>query len=269
MGAAIDCLLTKNPEFLSKRFGKILPKQIRYYPRILHNKIGMARHIARASWNVNLREKRLLMLAISKIDYTDTKIQQEWGGELLPFGTVIVTASDYQILTGTSRREALRVLNDVAIDLSKKVLKTIEPDKNFRRINFTASVKYFRDESLVKIEFNREFFEFLTLLTLGDKPDYISYTVSIVQGLGLPGWRLFELLKSYHDNNAPISIDTLKFVLDQKEQRTADFIRRVLNPAILELREVLGWELSADIIRRGRKIKQINFSKAVGCIKPH
>ncbi|AUZ85146.1 replication initiation protein [Methylophaga nitratireducenticrescens] len=269
MGTAIDVLLALNPEFLLSRFGKISQRWVEHFPRqppprVLNNKVGMKISIARAHWNVTEREKRLLMLAISKIDYSEEQIQQEWGGDgaLLPFGTVVITAVEYTALVGCTMRDAYQDLKTATNSLQSKVL-TLVMGGIERKVNFTKAANYDRVAGLVEIEFNSEFLGFLTRFK-SDGNRYVSYYLHEVKRFSLPQWRLFELLLSYHHSNAMISMDDLKFVMGCGKWTTRDFRRDVLNPAIDGLSKNRMVQLEALPVMRGPKIQHFKFTRKPG-----
>lgn len=229
---------------------------------ILSYWVGMSKDLARAAWHMSYREKRVLMLAMSRIDYfPDNPKLTKWNGESLDFGTVMVTADDYMEFTGKNRSDSLRDLRTVVDTIKETSVMLLLPDDSLQeqKLSVVFDANYSSSDGAIKIIFSKDILRHMHKLNrkVGSE-GYTSYYLKQVQNLNLTALRLFELLKS-HSPHVQIEMTQIKHALGGCKED--NLLRKFIRPAVSKLRTELSWKLEFKVIKRPRKIKMIKFSR--------
>lgn len=227
--------------------------------KLFKYKVAMSREVARAYWNANLRQKRLLTLAISRIDYSKKGPNLlKWNGESLDFGTVIVTVSDYAKYTNQARQnDSLRDLRTVGETLTKTSVSLFSEDElSNHEISLVTDVHYHKLDGAIEIKFTEEFLQHLHKF---QQNGFIPFTLKETQKLSLRAIRLLELIRTYAPTNICIPIDKLQHKYNARSLEPAYLLRKHVRPAIDELKKNLGRNIEIELSKRRGKISRIKL----------
>lgn len=251
-------------EYVSINKGK--ETYLNFAIKLLDNIVAMHNDIARADWNLTRKEVCIFQLALSKIDFTSNSnvIRKDpmSCGELLDDGAVVISDEEYAAYKNNTLADARKDLNTIAASLSNKNI-TMLNNLNNELVSYKVFEEtiFYADEGYIWLTFNMKFWEKITNLTA--KGHFMSHRLNVSQKLSLRGYKLFLFLKSFHNFKAgqkhKIDLSLIKHALGaKKDMRTNDFKKRVLKPAVTELKSI-GWTINIDDIRRRR----LNESKSI------
>ena len=222
-------------------------------------RVAISREVARSYWNANLRQKRLLTLAISRIDYSKKAPNLvKWNGESLDFGTVIVTVSDYAKYTNQARQnDSLRDLRSVGETLTKTSVSLFsEDDLSDNEIWLVDDFYYHKLDGAIEIKFTEKFLKHLHSFP---KNGYIPFTLKETKNLSLRAIRLLELIRTYSPTNISIPIDKLQHKYNAYSMEPAYLLRKHVRPAIEELKKNFGRNIEIKLSKRRGKISMIKL----------
>jgi plasmid replication initiation protein len=213
----------------------------------------MGNDLVRAAHNLKLIEKRLLMLAISRID---SKVADSGRNQ-----TISLTVKDYLNEYETDRTSTYRELAK-ALDVldGTRVKFKDEAIGDHGTIHWTTGVRYKGEGSFV-ISINGDLLPYLHDL----KSHFTTYKLHRVSGLKSGySWRLFELLMQFKGTGVlNISIDDFNHALETPDSLRANFANlrgRVIEPAIKEIANKDGLKVAYEPIKAGRKVKALKFT---------
>ena len=100
---------------------------------------------------------------------------------------------------------------------------------------------------------------------LGLRSKFTSYKLKQASALrSVYAWRLFECLQSWKSKGRwVVDVEDFNNIMEAPESLKKDFAqlrRRVLEPAIKELREKDNMEISLDLVKAGRKVTGLCFT---------
>jgi plasmid replication initiation protein len=227
---------------------------------ILGNWVSLSVEAARSSGNLSLLERRLLTLAISKVDSrTSASEETRQRYDSLPQDerTVVVNTDDYAELTGT-RRDASTKLS-LAVDniLSKQL--TLHAATKTIKINYLSAATYYPSSGEVVVVFNSDFLNLIT--NLSGQKRFIKYRCKEIKGLNIHAINLLELLKTYIPNKpTKITNIALRQALNavDKYKSAKDLRVQVLEPAVKELSSN-GWSIDFTAVKQGRRVTGYQF----------
>ena len=223
--------------------------------------IGMSNELARATQGLKLSEKRTLVLAMVKTDsvpLSDLVEAKSSGG-----WTVVITAMEYATVYGVDRDTAYSQLKSSAKSLIKKQVKSTIKTKNGIKEVQTCWVEqcvYSKMDAIVEITFTAKIAPHL----LGLRGGFTNYKLNQVSGLrSIYSWRLFECLQSWRGTGLwEVSIEDFQKAMDAPESAKVGFgqlDRRILQPALKELREKYGMVIELEFEKVGKKIVTLIF----------
>lgn len=227
--------------------------------------VTMSNALTRAGHGLTLAEKRLVMLAVSKLD--SMKIMHP--GEMLP--SVKITAKEYADTYGLDPRsgDTYETLKAAAKALYGRSITFFEPA--FRRngeplkpirndMRWVGRCQYHENEGWIQLAWWPDLLPSL----LGLKKQFTSYQLQQANALrSVYSWRLLELLSRFKENGwAEYTIEDFTTSMDAPPSLLKDFgqvKRRIIEPAIKELQEKDGWNIQWSPIKAGRKVVKLNF----------
>lgn len=203
-----------------------------------------------ASYTLTLNEKRMIMLAASKIDSRRSPKKET------PLEFDITTAEWVAVFPDENPYTTMKRAADNM--LGRYV--TMHPKTgNTKKIAWFDSVEYFDGEGRVHVKFGwtmsfflAGLFEEFTKINLLD----------ISQLSSLYSIRLFELLNQFKSTGyRRISVEDFRIAMDciKTYPAMADLRKRVLNPAIKEINEKTGLRIECRDIRKGRAVGAFEF----------
>ena len=223
---------------------------------VKHNRsVSFSNAITRASHGLSLSEKRIIMLAVSKLD---SMKPFDLDGSLL----VKIDAKEYSDFFNLDKDTAYTQLTSAASELFNRKItfhcaKASEPITTMR---WVAKSIYFEGKAYIELVFWHEIIPYLMNLNT----HFTTYKLQQASKFkSIYTWRLFELLTQFSNKcKIDISIDDFNHAMESTQSMKRDFgnIRnRVILPAIRELEEKNGWVIQWGVRKNGRKIIGLTF----------
>jgi plasmid replication initiation protein len=227
--------------------------------------VTMSNALTRAGQGLSLSEKRIVMLAVSKLD--SMKILRP--GDVL--ASVKITAAEYAETYGLdpSSGVAYEALQDAAKALYNRSITFFEPahkrgGKTLKPIRtdmrWVGRCQYHEGEGWVQLAWWPE----LVPSLVGLRKQFTTYQLQQASALrSVYSWRLLELLTRFKSTGkAEYTIEDFKASMDAPAS-LSDFgqvKRRIIDPAVKELTEKDGWLIQWEPIKAGRKVKSLRFT---------
>lgn len=219
-------------------------------------RISMSNALARSAHDLSIHEKRLVALCISKMDSG-----RQWSPEKL---IIRVHVSEYRETFGIAHdKHVYRDLREAAESIEERRIRFVEEGKKGQRIHSVAWVgraTYAQGEGWVELAFWHELAPHLFLL----KKQFTTYHLKQASALrSVYSWRLLELLMQFQERQKlMITLEDLHHALDVPEscrQSVKDLRRRVIDPAVKELKDKEGLRITLTPHKTGRKITSLRF----------
>ena len=217
--------------------------------------------LIRSAQGLTLAEKRLMMLAVSMLDS-----RKEVAADSVQM--TAIKAADYADLAKVDMRTAYQELKYASKKLYSRSIRFYEPPDPKRRskkateidMRWVGEAKYKDDEGLVEIYWWPRLIPYLTNL----KNQFTSYQLQQATALrSMYSWRLLEILSQFKDTGVlVIPIEEFAHAMDANDKYKTDFARirtRMIEPAVKELREKDGWDITWKAIKRGRTVAILRF----------
>ena len=222
-------------------------------------KIVMKNALARAQHELKLTEKRIIAIAISKINSKASKLDYKHEQSR----TIKINAKEYQKIAGRkNERNSYRDIIEISETLIKKQL-TIKSNtirgKKKTIMNWIAAVEYETGRGEVKITFTDKIMPYLCAI----EERFTAYALKEVDGIkSIYTWRMLEFLTSWSNGKEGQRTIPIKDYQEMMEtppsHKNADTIKRIIEPAIAEL-EKRGWTITYEKEKTGRKISHLTF----------
>lgn len=224
--------------------------------------VTMSNALTRAGHGLTLAEKRIVASAVSKLDSRTP----------LPPGEVPrtrISAAEYAETFQVDMDTAYNQLHSAAKQLYKRSITFYEPA--FKRngkplpptmvqMRWVGSVKYQEGEAWVELSWWPDLLRHL----LGLKAQFTSYQLQQASALrSTYSWKLLELLTRFQSTGvAEYTIEDFKASMDAPPSLSdfAQVKRRIIDPAVKELRAKDGWIIEWKPIKAGRKVASLRFT---------
>lgn len=225
------------------------------------NLVTMSNALIRAGHGLTLAEKRIVMIALSRIDSTKPFIEN----------VIIktkITAAEYAKEFNVSLDTAYNQLNTASSGLHDR--KVIFYDASYRRgvkkidstrseMSWVGQVDYTPGDGFVVLHWWPNLMKHL----MGLKRQFTSYKLQQASALrSVSSWRLLELLTRFEGTGwAQYNIEDFALSMDATDKQKGDFAairRKIIEPAVTELIRD-GWSITWKPIKDGRKVKSIRF----------
>jgi len=223
--------------------------------------ITMSNALTRAGHTLTLAEKRIVMLAVSKLNPLKT----------VPGAALCtrITATEYAETFDVDMDTAYRQLQTAAKHLYNRSIMFFEPAhrRNGKPIKPARSVMrwvgratYHEGEAWIELAWWHEILPHL----MGIKKQFTEYQLKQVTALrSIHSWRLLELLMRFKSTGwAEYTIEDFAASMEATEKQRMNFNnikRRIIEPAVKELTEKDDWQIEWHPIKAGRKVKAIRF----------
>jgi plasmid replication initiation protein len=228
--------------------------------------VTMTNALARAGSGLTLAEKRIVMAAVAKLD------SRRWPqpGEC---PCVRIDASEYaesynvDINTAyESLQSASKALYNRTItfyDESSKRTLTKKKKPPVTQMRWVGAVKYHEQQGWVELHFWHQVVPHL----MGLRKHFTTYQLEQSHALrSIYSWKLLELFTSYKgkkdDGWMDITIEDFCTSMEATEKQRLNFgevRRRIIEPAVKELREKDNWLIEWKTINAGRKVTGLRF----------
>lgn len=225
--------------------------------------VTMSNALTRAGHGLTLAEKRIVTVAISKID----------SRKPLPPGEVPrtkITAAEYAETFEVDIDTAYDQLQAASKTLFKRYITFHEPAHKRGgkplpptrvHMNWVGSVKYQDGEGWVELAWWPDLIKHLT----GLKRQFTSYQLQQASALrSAYSWKMLELLMRFESTGrAEYTIEDFSASMEATEKQRANFAairRKIIEPAVKELTEKDGWLIDWEPVKAGRKVKAVKFT---------
>lgn len=229
-------------------------------------KVTMSNALVRAGHGLTLAEKRIVMLAVSKLD---SRAPAPVPARLSPVPRTKITAAEYAETFGVDANTAYEALQEAAKNLFERKITFFEPaytraGKPLKAIRndmrWVGRCKYHENEAWVELSWWPDLLPSL----MGLKKQFTTYKLQQANALrSAYSWRLLELLMHYKSSGtAEYTIEDFCASMDATEKQKANFNnikRRIIEPAVKELTEKDGWIIQWTPIKAGRKVVRLRF----------
>lgn len=225
--------------------------------------VTMSNALARAGHGLSLSEKRIVALAISKLD----SLRVPPPGEV---PRTRITAMEYAEIAQVDMRTAYEALQGAAKNLFERKLLFYEPahKRNGKPLKHTmvqmrwvGEAKYHDGEGWIELAWWPMLLPHLT----GLRKQFTTYQLQQARAFqSVYSWRLLELLSRFKSTGvAEYTIEDFAASMDATEKQISNFNnirRRMIDPAVKELTQKYGWLIQWEPIKAGRKVKSVRFT---------
>lgn len=219
--------------------------------------VSMSNELIRSAHGLTLGEKRLLMLAIAKIDSKKPATPQNM--------ITRIDVSEFIHKFKITPQTAYEEVRHAAEQLMNRYIRFFHPDKDGKKIEtrmqWVGRASYKKSEGWVELAFWHELSPMLFEL----KERFTSYKLDRVGGLrSVYSWRLFELLMQFKSTGKlKITVDEFSQVMEAPKSFKANFANlriKVIEPAVKEISEKDGLKVKWEPIKAGRKVQTLIFT---------
>lgn len=225
------------------------------------HKITLSNALTRAGHGLSLSEKRIVFIAISKINPRKPLPLNEYG-----IYTSRITAAEYAELAQCEIQTAYQALKEAAKALYQRSITFFEPAykrKGFELVQahmrWVGKVQYHDKEGWAELFWWPEILPHLSNQTV----HFSSYQLKQVSALrSIYSWKLLELLNRFKKEGwAYYTVEDFATSMDVPPSLNdfGQIKRRVIEPAVKELTEKDGWKIKWETIKAGRKVKAVRF----------
>lgn len=227
--------------------------------------VTMSNALVRAGHSLTLSEKRLVVIAISKLDTKGGAGRYGLGFEI----DCKITAEEYAELAQCDMSVAYRDLNSASRRLRKSGIEFFEPDNKRKgaplvvrvNMNWVTTTKYHTKQGWVELTWNHKLVPHL----LGLKREFTSYKLNQAAALrSVYSHRLLELLMMFESTGwAKFTLDDFCQSMQATPTQKTNFAKirtQIIEPAIRELEEKDGWKIEYEQLKEGRKVTGLHFT---------
>lgn len=218
--------------------------------------ITMSHALTTAAQGLTLAEKRVMMYAVAKLDSFKND-----GGTAT--GIVKLVAHDYAEHFGVDPDTAYTQLRQAGKGIFNRYIRFFEAGSKGPEevmIRWVSSARYSPGTGTVTLRFTPEIAPHLLQL----KNQFTKYKLAQASALrSIYSWRLLELLSQY-GTTGWCQLDLIAFhhAMETPPSARENFKecrKRVIDPAVKELREKDGWLIDWTPIKTGRKVTALRF----------
>lgn len=222
--------------------------------------VKMSNLLIRAGHGLSLPEKRIVMLALSKLNKERTNVGQMptervariHATELAEVGNISVDVAYREL------RDGQKKLYDRSITSCFDPITGTEKNGFFRWI---TRAHYEDSEGWIETAFNPDVLPYICEL----EKEFTSYRLSRAGAFrSIYTWRIFELLMQFKRTGVlKVTVDDLHKTLETPEGHRKNFAKlrtKVIEPALAEIKEKDGLNVQWKPIKKGRRVELIEFS---------
>lgn len=231
---------------------------------ILNNQVTISNQAARAAHGFTLREKRVVMAGVSKLD---PRKKLDFYNKVAA-RTFRITAQDYiELAKLKDKTSAYKDMKAACDNLFNRYFRyEIETPRGIkeRKHRWVEQVEYQEGQGYVEFTFSQTIMPFLSDFS----KQFTRYKLEQTSKFrSIYSWRLLELLLSYTNDEykehvQQISVDDLRYQLEiPGSYKYANIKQRVLKPAITELEGKDSWDITLNERKNGgRNVKDLIFT---------
>lgn len=210
--------------------------------------------LIQAQYSLSVDEKKLLALAMSKID------SRQFPDNVGNSRDIVLTASDWEERFHDTTNAYQSLTRATSAMFDRQVAMKLE-DGRILTTRWISSIMQDSGEREITIEIPWP----MRVLLEGLQDKFTSYRISEISRFStFYTIRLFELLMKEKSRGALlVSVEDLRkvFSCEKKYKSIFEFQRRVIQPAVEEINEKSGgWEIDYTAVKKGVKITSFRFS---------
>lgn len=208
--------------------------------------------LIRASYKLSLNEQRLILLAVAGLNSKRPGVRPGFN----QVDGVRITAADFGEAWKLSPKDAYTALKDATNELYDRSIVEIN-GKRIAKTRWVSRVEYHDGEGWAELSFSPFVTPHLTALS----GKFTQYRLGQVANLrSTYAVRLFEWCVQFSDTGwLVVPLEELTRRLDVAYDRYADIRRKVIEPAVLELKTKSNLEIEWSPIKESRKVVSIRF----------
>lgn len=215
----------------------------------------MSNLIVNAAHSLNLSEKRIVSVAIAKLDSITKSPSSK---------AIRISASEFAECFGIDDRTAYDQLRHGSQHLFQRYITRVHQTARgeaVEKIRWIDRIAYQDGEGYVELNFTAHVAPYLTVL----EKRFTTYKLQQTSALrSIHSWRLFENLKRWESTGKwLVSIEEFHLVMESPKSYQENFaqLRKwVIEPAVKELRDVSDLEISWSPHKTGRKVSRLLFT---------
>jgi plasmid replication initiation protein len=218
-----------------------------------HHLVVKSNLLVRASYRLNLNEQRLVLLAVAGLSSARPGIKPG----LNQVTGIRISAAEFAEAWKIPPKEAYHALKQATNELFHEVITEIN-GKRTDKMRWVSSVSYHDGEAWAMLSFSPEVTPHLTSI----RQKFTEYRLGQVANLRSSyAIRIFEWCMQFDDTGwMQIDLDDLVSRLGLAYTRYVDVRRKVIEPAIAELKAKSNLEIDYAAIKQGRKVIAIKFT---------
>jgi plasmid replication initiation protein len=221
---------------------------------LANRNVSMSNTIVSAAHALNLSEKRIVSAALAKLDSISKKA---------PSRPIRITALEFSECFGIDETTAYEQLHAGSKSLYRRSIRRVFETpfgQKVEEIRWIDRALYHRGEGFVELNFTSHVSPYLMAL----EKRFTTYKLAQAKALrSIHSWRLFENLKRWESTGKWIvEIDDFHHAMDASPSYRANFaqLRKwVIEPAVRELKEVSGLDITWTWHKTGRKVSRLVF----------
>lgn len=215
--------------------------------------VTQSNKLVMASYKLSLQENRLILAAISKLDSRKIGIHPS---SKLDQSTVTVSALEFGATFGLGNKKSYEELRDATNNLFERKISQIDGKKT-TKMRWVSKVVYHEGEGWAELTFSPDVLNHLTLL----KNNFTSSKISSISGLKTTySQRIRMMCEMFMDTGfLRMSFDDFKESLMLPYKSYSDVKRRVLEPALKEIKDRSDLIVECHAFKRGRVIVTLEF----------
>lgn len=217
-----------------------------------------------ARYDLDVDAFRVLMLILSKVNQREENP-----------GWVTITAHEYQKTFGVSRKNTARCFKNAVTSLWNGSIEfyVVSAKKQSLIVMRWITTHKFEQESGQAIKLMVKLNPDLDNFLFNIKNNFSSFFLKAIQSVKtVSAFRLYMILASNKSHpkckrkgffEVDISIDELREIFPDASNRTSDFIRRTIEPSVLDINRNSNFSVTFQAVRRGRNVQFLRF----GCVE--
>ena len=208
-------------------------------------------YLVQACYKLNLQEQRLVLASLSKLDSRKSPLHPRNSQT-----SVRITAKEFAETFPIDPKKSYEELRSATNELFERRITEVN-GKKVEKLRWVSKVAYHDGEGWAELTFSPDILPLLTLL----QNKFTKYNLQRVAGLRSQySIRIFEMCAQFAGTGMlRIEIADLIKRLDLPYTRYNDIVRRVIDPAVAELKAKSNLDISWKPIKEGRINKTIEF----------
>ena len=206
--------------------------------------------LIRACHGLSLNEKRIIMYAVAKSNSKNRA----------PDKNLLISAKEFGEMYKLDPSNAYSMLKEAGKNLYNRSISW-STDAYLVHQRWIQRCKYWENEGYFELKWSDDIMPYLFKIT----KSFTRYRLSQASALrSIHAWKLLELMEQFRENTGYVILEAeeLYNILDLSIYQRKDFaqVRRIIDPAIKELKEKEGYKIYYETKKRGRKVSKIVFN---------